>query len=107
MGGNSSKNFLLTPTARQVVAARSRAPVESVAAEVTESSSSVAAGRKVIERGSTDLSQDAEGKADTNPEILSEMSKWHFIESNDDQDILRLGKQITHTSRFLLNCTYD
>jgi len=95
MGGNSSKNFLLTPTARQVVAARSRAPAESVVAAVTESSSSVAAGRKVIERGSTDVAHDAEGKADTNPDILSEMSKWHFIESHDDQDILRLGK-LTH-----------
>ena len=91
------------PSARKIVAARARAGVESTDMAASASSSSTGGNVKIIERGGTDVEADAQGAASTSPEILAEMSKWHFIEDHEDEAVKRLGTLASPLIHYILS----
>ena len=92
MGGKGSKEMFKLPAARKVVAARLRnqPSVQDAVSTAVAETSAMASGREVIERGGTNVEGTDHEETPYNPEILSEMSKWHFIEGKEDMAVKKL-----------------
>lgn len=93
MGAKSSKEVLKMPSARKVLAARTRAPAEAPATGAVDSSAAMGGRVKVVERGGSNIVENEGKQAVTDDKILSEMSKWHFIDSKEDEAIKRLVQE--------------